>query len=465
MRFSRFKKQLAASQIAISSKESWRLDAREALLAEIRKSHVWQEAPAVVRDRAFFSQLFHTLFAQAILKPAVAFALIFSVVSYSSVSTVHAARASLPGDALYLVKLGLESAQVGVAFSESKKAELEIAFATSRIEEVNQILKQDTRAASTPHIEQAMKRFSTDLNSVQKRLEKMGQEEKSEEKVLKISKLVNDTTTKLETDLLVIKEQLQDQNSVLEAPKAGKTDVSSIDAPGADSGNTQESAVRPVENESTEASATSTQTLAGISTTTPVVAEEVASPEDAQIQSAAENDLLATLDSALNAVDQANIKSLEVFVGKAQTSKSETVQQEAVDKIQKKIDKMEKNIDTALSEKARTTAQDAPPSATITASSTQPVLIQTPSASSQVQEAIDEAKKILDTKDMGQLGQVVEKVKEAKAIAEGAEKPSQDTETTNPSTSGTSTPSAFNQKTDSGKSSDTGTSVQESFGS
>ncbi|MBI2050370.1 MAG: hypothetical protein HYT31_01015 [Parcubacteria group bacterium] len=455
MRFSRFIKQLSASRTTLYSQESWRLSVREALLAEIRRSHVWQDAPAEVRDRAFFSQLFHTLFAQAILKPAVAFVLIFAVVSYSSVSTVQAARASLPGDALYSVKLGLEAAQVGVAFSESKKAELEISFATSRLLEVNQILKQDTTAESAPHIEQAMKRFSNDLHSVQKRLEKMGQEEKSEEKVLKISGLVNTATIQLAEDLLVIKEQLSEQKSAPQAPETGESGSSPKDMPPGSGAEPEPAGGADAVTLPAEA-ASSTQQALGTSTTTPAVAEEGVSPKDAQADSAAGRDLLATLDSALDAVDQANIKSLEVFVGKAQTSKSETVQQEAVDKIQKKIDKIEKNIDTA---------PVAPPAATTAASSTQPVLIKVPSAPSQVQEAIDEAKKILDTKDMGQLGQVVEKVKEAKAIAEGTEKQSKDTETTNPSTLGTSTPSAFNQKIEQENSNQGETSMEESFGS
>ncbi|MBI2636658.1 MAG: hypothetical protein HYW81_00475 [Parcubacteria group bacterium] len=497
MRFYSFKQHMYRARAALSPRDSWCATAREALLAEIRKDPLWQEAPVSVRDHASFAQLFNSLFAQAALKPALAGFLIFAVVSYSSVSTVQAARASLPGEPLYSVKLGIERAQIGVAFSESKKAELEISFATTRLAEVNEILEQDPAVANTPHIEQAIRRFSSDLDSVQKRLEKLGQEEKSEETVLKISKLVNDKTSELEENLLVIKEKLADQKAEAAlsdafalapdappAPLTGGAREESAAASGADLG------VRDLATQNDSATSTSTQALGELSTTTTTAASETTSVAQSQnakaADTAAEKDLLTTLNNALDVVDETNIKSLEVFVGKAQASTSEAVQQEAVDKVQKKIEKVEKTIDAALSDKVKS-AELAPLSSPqktdgASASSTQPVFEKASSAAApeQIKEAINEAKKILDNKNIQELGQAVEKVKEVKAIVKDAaaatadggaqqnsgffQKQNQDTKTGSSSISASSTPGTVNQLGSSGSNNTAATSVQESVG-
>lgn len=485
MRFYRFKKHLIAFGMRIEPSESWKQESRELLLAEIRTSPAWKEAPASVRSRARLSELFHALFAQALLKPALAGVLVFAVVSYSSVFTVQAAAASLPGDALYSVKLGIEAAHEAVTFSESKKAELEISFATSRIDEVNQILEQETPARSAPHIEQAIRRLSSNLDSVQKRLEKLGNQEESEEKVLKISALVNTATTQLAEDLLVIKERLTEQKTESESAAAEQGNVSQSAVAETDpeeqasSMQDQEPAGQTAgQDSSSETIATSTQAQAADATATLAASETSASADAKASDAAASANLLATLDSALDAVDKTNITSLEVFVGKAQTSKSEAVQQEAVDKVQKKIDTIEKNIDAAILEKAQSkeavTDADTPQ-----ASSTQPVLTpQAEAAPSQIKEAINEAKKILDNKNISELGQVVDKVKEVKAIVKDAAasveaekqqntevQKSQDTKLEVPSISGTSTKAILTPNISLGDSDQTSTSAQEAFGS
>lgn len=467
----------------IAPREEWKRECREMLFAEIRKDPLWQDAPLSVREPASLARLFNLLLARAVLKPVLAGVLIFAVVSYSSVSTVQAAKASLPGEPLYSVKLGIEAAQVGVAFSESKKAELEISFATTRLFEVSKILAQDSTAESGQHIEQAIKRFSNDLGSVQKRLEKLGNEEKSEEKVLKISKLVNDKTTELEKNLLVIKEKLAEQKppDALGSPVA----VAPEGMPSAEElpAGTSETGAAPTITEQSTAlglsvipeTATSTEAGDQTSTSTTAVA-------DASDNTSASEDLLATLNDALLVVDQTNIKSLEVFVGKAQTSKSEVVQQEAVDKIQKKIETIEKKIDTARASAERLSDANA---VAPSASSTQPVLNKDANAASeesipapqQVQEVIDEAKKILDSKNISDLGKAVDKVIEAKAIVQDAasvaesnqqnagtsQKQNQDTKEQIPSTAATSTESSLNQKPNASPSSSSADSNQDAI--
>ena len=186
MRFSSYKKKLQSTEIAFRANDEWKNKMREEILAEVRSSAVWKRAD-VGSPGLSFGGIFSTVLAAHLLKPVLAVFLIFSIVSYASISTVQAARASLPGDTLYSVKLGLEKAQVGLAFSETKKTELEISFATTRLQEVSEILENEENV--TANIEIAMKRFNEDVGSVQKRLEKLKIEEKSEEKSVDVEEI------------------------------------------------------------------------------------------------------------------------------------------------------------------------------------------------------------------------------------------------------------------------------------
>ncbi|MEK7125601.1 MAG: DUF5667 domain-containing protein [Patescibacteria group bacterium] len=88
-----------------------------------------------------------------------------------SLATISRAKASLPGDALYGVKITMEKAQISLAFSQEKQAELEMSFASSRLDEVDKLIVQDgdTGQVAT-NVSQAMAHFNNSLDSVQKKL-------------------------------------------------------------------------------------------------------------------------------------------------------------------------------------------------------------------------------------------------------------------------------------------------------
>ncbi|OJI07329.1 hypothetical protein BK004_01185 [bacterium CG10_46_32] len=476
MRLYSFKQLTRKTSIYLLPQESWKRGCRETLLAEIRKDPVWRDAPSSVRSNTAFAQLFNSLFAQRMLKPMIAGVLIFSVISYSSISTAKAARASLPGEALYSVKLGIERAQVGVAFSESKKAELEISFATTRLNEVNEILAQGTEEESgkpnqNANIEQAMKHFNTDLGSVQKRLEKLQIQENSQETVLKISKLVNEKTTELAENLLVIKEKLnevQDAKELVGATKKAEEQLVFQDA------SLSKDLAIPSESLGGVATSTSSAHLLDQSASSTAQTVSTSTQEMSSVEKTSKPPLFETLNNALAVVDKANTKSLEMFVENAQTSQSQAVQQDAVSKVQKKIDTIEKaqiqaSVDLAASVGAK---------ASVSASSTQQAIIQDEKKGStkqseapqQIKDAIGEAKKILDSKNISELGKVVDKVKEISAIAKDAsesaidvKEQSQDIKEDGSSISATSTPTSLNQKTNTDASVLGATTVKESL--
>ncbi len=136
--------------------------AKTRLLAEIRSSAEWQQA-------VFYTQPQISWQWQGLGSMILILAV---VLGGGSIATISRAKASLPGDALYPVKITMEQAQLSLAFSESKQAELEMSFAASRLDEVNKLIAQDGETGQVAaNVSQAMAHFNSSLNSVQKKLD------------------------------------------------------------------------------------------------------------------------------------------------------------------------------------------------------------------------------------------------------------------------------------------------------
>jgi len=352
MRLYQFKKNLRQAMDNNIPDLGWKDEARNSILAHIRKSKSWQEQPS---DTGFEFGSLNSLFSGNILKPVAAMVLILTIVSSSFVTAVSAARASLPGDRLYAVKLGIERAQVGLTFSESKKTELEMSFAGTRLKEISTIIDNTTaeeaknevkldrdplekstkKKEAAENIGKAIERFNDNLNSVQERLEKIStkqdngtpqQDETVGKKALEISKLVNEKTIDLEDNLLEIKQKITEN-----APQKEVAQPLAIDV---------------VIKEAEEARQAA-ETVKDTSESLPAVDN---SEKDVVLEATAatinkdDADLLETLDGALESVGDTNTKSLEVFVEKASESTDQGVKQEAVEKLQAKIVKIEKKL-------------------------------------------------------------------------------------------------------------------------
>lgn len=195
--------------------QSFKARARIEILAEVQRSPLCQ--PDIFSARSF-SNL------GLLLRPAGMMILIMALVlSGGSIATVAAAKSSLPGDILYPVKIGLERAQINLAFSEQKQTELEMNFANSRLEEVNKIIAQadsEAKATTKANITQAMDHFASSLNSVQDKLKNAPVE---------VSKLVSQKTTALEDNLLQIKVNVATDKEIEKAlVKVSETNTKSL---------------------------------------------------------------------------------------------------------------------------------------------------------------------------------------------------------------------------------------------
>lgn len=115
----------------------------------------------------FLRVIFSNLQLGTILKPigamgALAFAALVSI------GSVSAAFDSIPGDALYSLKIASEKAQLTLASTEDAKTRLHIEFANRRAEEINRIIQ--TSSPEDPRMKKAVGNLKQELRTVSNRL-------------------------------------------------------------------------------------------------------------------------------------------------------------------------------------------------------------------------------------------------------------------------------------------------------
>ncbi len=90
--------------------------------------------------------------------------------------TAYASQSSLPGDALYPVKLMTEDVQMAAAWNAEKKVEVETKLANRRLEEVQKLqkkLKKKNGEIKSEVVEKAMERAEERLNKAESRIAEM----------------------------------------------------------------------------------------------------------------------------------------------------------------------------------------------------------------------------------------------------------------------------------------------------
>lgn len=365
MMFYRCKKLIRQAGSGINPAESWKQSTREALLAEIRRSPVWRQTQNQLQVKKVSSSFASFLpNYRVIFRPMGVMAMIAAVVFSGSIATVSAARSSLPGDTFYPVKIGLERAQISLALSQEKKAELEIAFAGSRLKEAEEIMARensspDRQIKDAANIGEAIFHLTAGLDSVQKRLEDINKADNAQAAV-GISKLVNDNALVLEENLLQLKGKI-----VKDQPKADSQDSSQ---------------------------------------------EKISLAVDKS---------LATIDQALVKIDETNSKSLVVMVEKSLSLPNSEAKENAAAKLQTTIERMEKKIEVVavmLSKEnnASTTREVVNPEVL------KQMVKELEDKPEEAKKTIEDAKKILGENDNSRLVDVLNKVKETNSIVQEA---------------------------------------------
>ncbi len=126
---------------AVTPRPEWKAATRVQLLAHVRATQ--DPAAPVLGWR--LSLLWHAVRRTA-LQPATLLLLLLGLTTGSSL-LVNAAYYSVPGDRLYRIKISLESAQLALARDRTQAAELQIAFAQNRLNELTALVARPSESA------------------------------------------------------------------------------------------------------------------------------------------------------------------------------------------------------------------------------------------------------------------------------------------------------------------------------
>lgn len=170
---------------------SWRAATRDELVQNAaRDLRAAPAFPAHVVVTSWIRAAFPRNLNALVFKPALALVAAIGVMLGGWVTTVSASYNSLPGDALYGVKLAAERAQVSLVARDSDRAKLRVEFLGRRVDEVAKIAEAPGDAAArSEQVSTVVKHITEQAASVQKNLETL-KTSKSDE-VVEVARLVD----------------------------------------------------------------------------------------------------------------------------------------------------------------------------------------------------------------------------------------------------------------------------------
>lgn len=99
--------------------------------------------------------------------------LVLAVILGGTFGAAYAAQGAVPGNQLYALKLGLESARLALTAAPEEKIELRLAYAEERLEEAGQLSQQE----SFEHLGEALQDYQAQIDQVAALLEQQGGQE------------------------------------------------------------------------------------------------------------------------------------------------------------------------------------------------------------------------------------------------------------------------------------------------
>lgn len=206
-------KQLKNLESAGAPRGEWVKANKEILMMQIQNSFVYK--PELKVGLAGVRQMLeHFLPSTAyVLRPSIAFSLVLAVVFGSFIFSVSASRESLPGDALYPLKIAAERARVTLTPTNKSKAKLQAEFAGRRLQEAVQAAASKSGDKKAATIKIALDSFRKQIESLKAdliRLQKQGQSEK----VLEIIKIIDKTISEYKNILKDIPEAVELINGI-----------------------------------------------------------------------------------------------------------------------------------------------------------------------------------------------------------------------------------------------------------
>jgi len=189
-------KQLQGLSQKIKPDLEWQRSNRDILVAQINAQTGLDYKSSKVLSQAITQKIF-----MAVLKPIAYAAVILLAIGGSWTVGANATKNSLPGDLLYSLKLSGERLQVNLTLNDEKRTNLEIAFATKRLDEIQKVMnKPDNK--SKENLDLTLQKFQESMANVKTGLSKL--ELSNKDKAIKVANLV-DEKAKVFVDLLQTK--------------------------------------------------------------------------------------------------------------------------------------------------------------------------------------------------------------------------------------------------------------------
>lgn len=176
---------------------AWVAENRDILMSQINP----QRKEAEYKPTQYYLDYFSSLMRQNVLRPALMAVLVVGAYfGYSAVTL--AAKASLPGEYLYPIKVLSEKIQLATTVGDESKVKLTMSFVSRRGDELQQLArKPDTDQAKAENISTAVNKITADVANVQKSINKMATGS-SASSIISTAKAVDDATLKVEKDLV-----------------------------------------------------------------------------------------------------------------------------------------------------------------------------------------------------------------------------------------------------------------------
>ncbi|MFA6227890.1 MAG: DUF5667 domain-containing protein [Patescibacteria group bacterium] len=176
---------------------SWTSDSREILMHQINPQNKAVEYSPI----KYYAEFFSSTLQQKFLRPALVALMVVSTFFTYSAFTL-AAKASLPGEALYPVKVFSEKIQLVAAIGNEAKVKLQLDFISRRGDELQQIARQPEDAkAKSAKISQTVKQITEDVKNIQDKVDKIAVSSPATT-VISTAKVVDDKTLKVEKDIV-----------------------------------------------------------------------------------------------------------------------------------------------------------------------------------------------------------------------------------------------------------------------
>lgn len=175
---------------------SWVLSTREILMHQINP----QAKQVEPQTSKYYFEYFSELLTVKVLRPAMLAVMVFGAYfGYSAITL--AAKASLPGEALYPIKVLSEKIQIATTIGDESKVKLQMDFISRRGDELHQIARQPDDANKAEKISTTVKQITEDVNDVKNTMEKMALTT-NDTATLNTAKIVDDKTLKIEKDIV-----------------------------------------------------------------------------------------------------------------------------------------------------------------------------------------------------------------------------------------------------------------------